>query len=111
MVQVREESRFGPCYALGELIGETATRYFYRNRAGPPSSAKAHRSTSRRVRCAPTMSRATRRLRTPAQARRGARKGRALTPTNKFARTVIGITDLIAPNAHTPRQPRGDGHA
>ena len=34
MVQVREESRFGPCYALGELIGETATRYFYRNRAG-----------------------------------------------------------------------------
>ena len=21
MVQVREESRFGPCYALGELIG------------------------------------------------------------------------------------------
>ena len=31
MVQVREELRFGPCYALGELIGETATRYFYRN--------------------------------------------------------------------------------
>jgi hypothetical protein len=24
MVQVREISRFGPCYALGELIGETA---------------------------------------------------------------------------------------
>jgi hypothetical protein len=23
MVQVREKSRFGPCYALGELIGET----------------------------------------------------------------------------------------
>ena len=34
MVQVRESSRFGPCYALGELIGETATRYVYRNRAG-----------------------------------------------------------------------------
>lgn len=34
MVQVRESSRFGPCYALGELIGETATRYIYRNRAG-----------------------------------------------------------------------------
>jgi hypothetical protein len=33
MVQVRESSRFGPCYALGELIGETATRYIYRNRA------------------------------------------------------------------------------
>ena len=34
MVQVRENSRFGPCYALGELVGETATRYVYRNRAG-----------------------------------------------------------------------------
>jgi hypothetical protein len=34
MVQVRERSRFGPCYSLGELIGETATRYVYRNRAG-----------------------------------------------------------------------------
>ena len=34
MVQVRESSRFGPCYALGELIGESATRYIYRNRAG-----------------------------------------------------------------------------
>jgi hypothetical protein len=34
MVQVREKSRFGPCYALGELIGETASRYIYRNRAG-----------------------------------------------------------------------------
>ena len=34
MVQVRESSRFGPCYALGELIGESATRYLYRNRAG-----------------------------------------------------------------------------
>lgn len=34
MVQVRESSRFGPCYALGELIGETATRYIYHNRAG-----------------------------------------------------------------------------
>ena len=34
MVQVREELRFGPCYALGELIGETATRYIYSNRAG-----------------------------------------------------------------------------
>ena len=34
MTHVREKSRFGPCYALGELIGETATRYLYRNRAG-----------------------------------------------------------------------------
>jgi hypothetical protein len=34
MVQVRESSRFGPWYALGELIGETATRYIYHNRAG-----------------------------------------------------------------------------
>jgi hypothetical protein len=32
MVQVREKSRFGPCYALGELIGETVSRYIYRNR-------------------------------------------------------------------------------
>ena len=34
MTHVRESSRFGPCYALGELIGETATMYIYRNRAG-----------------------------------------------------------------------------
>jgi hypothetical protein len=34
MVQVREKSRFGSCYALGELIGETTTRFIYRNRAG-----------------------------------------------------------------------------
>ena len=34
MVQVRESSRFGFCYALGELIGETPTSYIYRNRAG-----------------------------------------------------------------------------
>jgi hypothetical protein len=33
MVHVRESSRFGFCYALGELIGETPTRYIYRNRA------------------------------------------------------------------------------
>jgi hypothetical protein len=32
MVQVREKSRIGPHYALGELIGETASRYIYRNR-------------------------------------------------------------------------------
>ena len=41
MVQVREKSRFGPCYALGELIGETATRYFYRNRAGTAFVSKS----------------------------------------------------------------------
>ena len=34
MTDVRESSRFGFCYALGELITETATRYIYRNRAG-----------------------------------------------------------------------------
>ena len=34
MTNVRESSRFGFCYALGELIGETASRYIYRNRAG-----------------------------------------------------------------------------
>jgi hypothetical protein len=34
MTHVRESSRFGFCYALGELIAETATRYVYRNRAG-----------------------------------------------------------------------------
>ena len=34
MVHVREGSRFGPCLVLGELIGETAERYIYRNRAG-----------------------------------------------------------------------------
>jgi hypothetical protein len=31
---VREGSRFGPCYVLGDLIGDTATKYIYRNRAG-----------------------------------------------------------------------------
>ena len=41
MVQVREKSRFGPCYALGELIGETATRYIYRNRAGTAFVSKS----------------------------------------------------------------------
>ena len=40
MVQVRESSRFGFCYALGELIGETPTRYIYRTGPAPPSSAK-----------------------------------------------------------------------
>ena len=34
MTHVRERSRIGPCFVLGELIGETATRYIYRNRAG-----------------------------------------------------------------------------
>ena len=34
VVFVREASPFGPCNALGELIGETASRYIYRNRAG-----------------------------------------------------------------------------
>jgi hypothetical protein len=33
LVHVRESSRFGFCYALGELIGETPTQYIYRNRA------------------------------------------------------------------------------
>jgi hypothetical protein len=31
---VREASCFGPRYVLGELIGETAIRYIYHNRAG-----------------------------------------------------------------------------
>jgi hypothetical protein len=34
MTHVRESSRFEFCYVLGELIGETATRYIYSNRAG-----------------------------------------------------------------------------
>jgi hypothetical protein len=34
MTYVRESSHFGFCYALGGLVGETATRYIYRNRAG-----------------------------------------------------------------------------
>ena len=40
MVQVRESSRFGFCYALGELIGETPSRYIYRNRAGIAYASK-----------------------------------------------------------------------
>jgi hypothetical protein len=34
MSSVRENLRFSPCNVLGELIGETATRYIYRNRGG-----------------------------------------------------------------------------
>ena len=41
MVQVRESSRLGFCYALGELIGETPTRYIYRNRAGTAFVSKS----------------------------------------------------------------------
>jgi hypothetical protein len=41
MIQVREKSRFGFCYALGELIGETATRYIYRNWAGTAFVSKS----------------------------------------------------------------------
>jgi hypothetical protein len=41
MVRVREKSRFGFCYALGELIGETPTRYIYRNRAGTAFVSKS----------------------------------------------------------------------
>jgi hypothetical protein len=40
MIQVRESARFGFCYALGELTGETATRYIYRNRAETPFVSK-----------------------------------------------------------------------
>ena len=40
MVQVRESSRFGFCYALGELIGETPTRYIYRRRAASLTSQR-----------------------------------------------------------------------
>jgi hypothetical protein len=53
MTHVREGTRFGPCFVLGELIGETATKYIYRNRVGPAFvSNTRHRSMSRRVRCA-----------------------------------------------------------
>ena len=41
MVQVRESSRFGFCYALGELIGETPTRYIYRIHAGTDFVSKS----------------------------------------------------------------------
>jgi hypothetical protein len=45
MTHVREASRFGPCYVLGELIGETAARYIYRNRAGTAFVSKNVPST------------------------------------------------------------------
>ena len=32
ITSVREGSRIGPCDVLGELVGETATRYVYRRR-------------------------------------------------------------------------------
>ena len=38
---VSEKSRFGSCYARGELIGETASRYIYRNRAGTAFVSKS----------------------------------------------------------------------
>ena len=60
MVQVREESRFGPCYALGELIGETPTRYIYRNRAGTAYASKGSLIHLAPCRCARTIERAKR---------------------------------------------------
>jgi hypothetical protein len=41
MTHVRENLRCGPCNVLGELIGETATRYIYRNRAGTAFVSKS----------------------------------------------------------------------
>jgi len=41
MIHVREGLRFGPCHVLGELIGETASRYIYRNRAGTAFVSKS----------------------------------------------------------------------
>jgi hypothetical protein len=38
---VREGSRLGACNVLGELIGETAIRYIYRNRAGTAFVSKS----------------------------------------------------------------------
>ena len=40
MTYVRESSRFGFCYALGELIGETASRYSIELARELPSSAR-----------------------------------------------------------------------
>ena len=34
VVLVREASAWGPCNVLGELMGETSTRYLYRPRSG-----------------------------------------------------------------------------
>ena len=45
MTHVRESSSFGFCYSLGELIGETASRYIYRNRR-LPSGETLQRDTS-----------------------------------------------------------------
>jgi hypothetical protein len=36
VVVVREASQFGPCNLLGELVHETATRFFYRPRSDGP---------------------------------------------------------------------------
>ena len=60
MVQVREKSRFGPCYALGELIGETPTRYIYRNRAGIAYASKGSFDPPRPVHGVRGLSRARR---------------------------------------------------
>jgi hypothetical protein len=65
MVQVRESSRFGFCYALGELIGETPTRYIYRNRAGTAFVSKGSLITSPRARGAWTIKSAKRWLKRP----------------------------------------------
>ena len=69
MVQVRESSRFGFCYALGELIGETPPGTSIATGPAPLTSAKAHRSTSPPARGAWTIESARGGLNPPARGR------------------------------------------
>ena len=112
MVQVRESSRFGFCYALGELIGETPTRYIYRNRAGTAFVSKKLIDPPRAVRGVRGLSGERRGGLGHQLAKPGGREGgRALTPTNQNRAPCDWHHRPHRPKrTHSPAA-RGDGHA
>ena len=87
MVQVRESSRFGFCYALGELIGETPTRYIYRNRAGIAYASKGSFDPPRPVHGVRGLSRA----------RRGGLNAASLRRQERHERGPRGSARIFAP--------------
>jgi hypothetical protein len=56
VVVVREASRVGACHVLGELVYETATRFFYRPRSDGPIAFVNKRSPSIHVKACRTCS-------------------------------------------------------
>ena len=97
MVQVREKSRFGPCCALGELIGETASRYIYRNRAGIAFVSKSSSIHLAPCQVCPDYQQSEGGL----GHQRGLEEGWALTPTNQNHATCDWHPRPHRPNAHT----------